>query len=223
MAEVKLEYNNDYHQSKFGSIIKDRFLYDLKCRNAQDYFPDFTSKRWLLNKVLDYGCGVGQNIANFPNKYAYDINIELYPFLKEEGFVCYEKEKDIPNDFFDDILISQVLEHLDNPMETLKMLHKKLKKGGTIRVVVPHMSYEIPKDINSHNTDGHLQNWSFIELNYLLNRCGFNVIYNKQIYVRGVERFSWVAKYSYWLYRFLTTGFGQMVNEFDVFVIAEKK
>jgi SAM-dependent methyltransferase len=212
-------YDNKYHQSKFKSILQDRFLYDLKTHNAGDYFPDFNYDKWSNHKILDYGCGYGQNTAQFPNKYAYDINKELYPFLKEQGFkVCAV----LPDNFFDDILVSQVLEHLDNPMETLKMLNKKLKKGGMIRIVVPHVNYDIPKRLSQDDTDGHLQNWSCNELNNLLRRCGFKPVYNRIIYRRGTERLSWIAKHSYWLYRFLTTGFGQMVDEFDVFVIGEK-
>lgn len=57
--------------------------------------------------------------------------------------VCHDLEKfpyPFPNDYFDLILARHVLEHLDRFVDAIRELHRILKPGGVLRVIVPHFS-----------------------------------------------------------------------------------
>lgn len=55
----------------------------------------------------------------------HDLNAFPYPF---------------PDDTFDEVLASHVLEHLDRPFGVMRELHRILKPGGTLIIKVPHFS-----------------------------------------------------------------------------------
>ena len=193
-------------------------MYDLKGRIAKkNYFIGYKKD----SKVLEFGSGVGYNLRFIKNKHGYDLNKELYPILKSKNIQTFDSVEKIPNNFFDEILICQVLEHTENPLEILKTLNKKLKDGGKIRVVVPKAYYSIPEKMDA-TKNGHLYCWSFLELNYLLNSAGFKIILNKKIYRRGVDRLMPIAKINFGLYFVLTRIFGFLMRNFDLLVVAEK-
>lgn len=61
-----------------------------------------------------YGAEVVHNLEKFP-----------YPFKNNE---------------FDEILMDNVLEHLENTMKVMEELHRISKPGATIKIIVPHYS-----------------------------------------------------------------------------------
>jgi len=214
----KQEYNMEYHNQRFRKLLDNPWLYDLMGKLAKkNYFIEFNEEA----KVLEFGTGVGYNLRFIKNKYGYDINKELYGILKERGIKTFDSIEQIPDGFFDEILICQVLEHLENPMETLKNLKKKLKNNGKIKIVVPKAYYTLPENMNT-TKNGHLYCWGFLELNYLLNLCGFKVILNKKIYRRGVERLADISKLNFHLYFVATRIFGFLMRNFDLLTVAEK-
>jgi len=179
----EIQYDMDYHTNKFGNWITDENLYRLRCEYARRNYLDFIRP---TDKVLEYGCGVGQNIAWHKNSYGYEINKKLYPLLESKGIIMYNYEKDIPDNHFDVIITCMVLEHLENPIKTLKFLNKKLKSGGKLVTVLPPVNYS--RTLQTKNVDGHYYGWTFYEINYLLEQCGFQNIINKRIYRYGIER-----------------------------------
>lgn len=44
------------------------------------------------------------------------------------------------SDFYDEIYMSHILEHLDKPFEVMKELHRILKRKGKLTIKVPHFS-----------------------------------------------------------------------------------
>jgi len=215
-------YDMKYIEDTFTVFESDKSIQELRSKcHKLDYFSfEFNDD----SKVLDFGLGVGQNTMWAKNKYGFDINKGLYPQLKEKGFIMFNTTEEIPNNFFDEILVSQVLEHLDNPMETLKMLNTKLKVGGKIRIVVPNLVYDLyyQNNINQDYDSGHLFGWSHRELNHLLNRCGFHNIHNALIYKRGEVKLKFISYVSLQLYRLLTKITGRITGDLDVFVVSEK-
>ena len=101
--------------------------------------------------VLEAGCGVGAQtvtlVENSPE--AFFNSIDLSPeSLKEaekrveatgHGNVSFQ-QADIfhlpfPDDYFDHVFVCFVLEHLTDPVDALRVLKTKLKKGGSITVI----------------------------------------------------------------------------------------
>jgi len=214
----KINYDENYHEIKFNRLMNDKDYYNIKAKLAKkEYFKAYFEEN---SKVLEFGCGLGQNLGMINNKFGLDLNKKLYPLLEKSGIKMFKKLSDIPDNYFDEIILSQVLEHLEDPMQILKKLNKKLKPGGKLRIVLPKVNYnkvELNKTI-----DGHIYGWGFYEINYLLNRCGFEVIYNKIIYRRGIDKLYFLSKINFNLYYVVTKLYGRIVNDFDILVIAKK-
>ena len=101
--------------------------------------------------ILDIGCGRGFYIKSlsfykFPKKiFGIDINEK---YLLEAKKNCQDKRITIkkgsiyslpyPNNYFDFIICSELLEHLNDDKRGLKELNRVLKKNGTIAITVPN-------------------------------------------------------------------------------------
>lgn len=212
----EIQYDMNYHKNKFQNWVKDENLYRLRSEYARrNYF-------WFVkpgDKILEFGCGVGQNIAWHKNAYGYEINKEMYPLLESKGIEMFKEIYDIPNNFFDVIITCMVLEHLPNAVETVEFLKKKLKKGGLLVTVLPVIKYRTIEDMNK-SEDGHLFGWSFYEINYLLNYCGFENILNKKIYRYGIERLKFLPDKFYFP---AMTFMGKIYNYFDIMVLSKNE
>ena len=81
--------------------------------------------------VLDLGCGnkkrEGTIGVDFNTRLDGDVNHDLnqfpYPFDTET---------------VDKVYIDNCLEHLDNPLRVMEEIHRMLKKGGEVKVIVPY-------------------------------------------------------------------------------------
>jgi len=218
--DKKIKYDMNYHENKFGTWIKNKKLYKIKGEYSKRNYFNFGFRE--EDAVLEFGCGIGQNIAWIKNAYGYEKNKELYPLLKSKGIKMFDEINDIPNNFFDKIILCMVLEHLPDPIKTINFLKKKLKQNGLLIIVLPALNYSLKKR-GSLNTsiDGHLFGWTFYEINYLLNYCGFINLINKKVYRKGIDRF-WKL-YRYGLYFHAITFLGKILNEFDIVIISRKK
>lgn len=65
-------------------------------------------------------------------------------------------EMPIENEIFDDVLCTQVLEHLEWPRESVKEMHRVLKPGGKLYMTVPmaHPEHQTPYDFFRYTSYG---------------------------------------------------------------------
>ena len=149
-------------------------------------------------EILEIGCGTGeitQSLMEFGNVKGIDISEEAINFCKERNLVnivlgdinnldiSQEKEK------YDFILALDVLEHIQDDLETMRRAHIMLKKGGYFIVNVPaHKFLWSEHDEALH----HKRRYHSVEIKQKLKDTGFEIV-----------------KYSY----FVTTAF------FPIFVI----
>jgi len=95
-------------------------------------------------KFLDMGCGEGLVLKNAEllgfEPYGLDIarNLENTDSDRYHFFLGNVFEANYPDEYFSAIYMDSVLEHLSNPMETLKELKRILKPGGALLIVVPN-------------------------------------------------------------------------------------
>jgi SAM-dependent methyltransferase len=103
-----------------------------------------------IKNVLDFGCGGGSYLlwiqANHPNWKLYGFDIATNAELSElgKGIVIIRGdiellEKHIPKGSLDIINLANVMEHINNPLETLRTLCTYLKKGGEFIIEVPNI------------------------------------------------------------------------------------
>lgn len=116
----------------------------LKCMN-----PDQQSSKFSPIRIMDAGCGEGfitRRVANEfkgaeligvdGNREAIDVAKMLDPGIDfREGDIY---TLDFPENYFDLVLCSEVLEHLLFPVKALRELKRVVREGGTILLSVPN-------------------------------------------------------------------------------------
>jgi 2-polyprenyl-3-methyl-5-hydroxy-6-metoxy-1,4-benzoquinol methylase len=103
------------------------------------------------NRILDIGCGAGDNAALIKSKYTEcDVfgitysaaEAEIAKTLMKQCFV-FDIESAIPPDLakqsFDVLIFAHVLEHLKNPSEVLAKFSRLLNSGGQVLIAVPNI------------------------------------------------------------------------------------
>ena len=135
-------------------------LLDVGCR-------DGILQKYLNNSIKYYGIDIEPK-ADFLKKV--DVTVDMFPF---------------ESDFFDYVVVSEVLEHLDNQHHCLKEIYRVLKSGGILIGTVPN-SLNIDRFImtffnrNFKMTEDHYCSFDIDEIERLLcdNEFGVTDIYN---------------------------------------------
>lgn len=95
----------------------------------------------------------------------------------------------IPDDYFDILMMTHVIEHLANGDQVILRLLTKLKKGGIIYIEYPSArSTRFPNKkgtLNFYDDPTHCRIYSIAEINSLLSQSGFSILQS------GVRR-DWV-------------------------------
>lgn len=124
------------------------------------YFPSYNKKFNRISNppegsrvVLDFGCGNDLFLNAQRKEGVKTIGMDFSPGvvenIKESGHVgvLYNREAAwdaIEDDSVDFIRMSHVAEHLYDPRNVFQQLHRKLRKGGLLHVIVPN-----PKGISA--------------------------------------------------------------------------
>jgi len=96
-------------------------------------------------RVLDFGCGTGHFIKRFKNGFdawAYDVSayaVETAAAVAPRATVRRDVGE-IPRGCFDLVVALHVLEHIAEPMETLRLFAEFLRPGGTLLYAAPDAS-----------------------------------------------------------------------------------
>jgi len=117
---------------------------------------------WLpnINKLLDIGCAYGYYTKFYLNKcknvYGIDPNEDLIKIAKKRypkiKFKIGSAEK-IPfkDNYFDVVLLNDVLEHVNNEEKTLSEIYRVLKENGIIILTVPHKGLFRFMDVDNYS------------------------------------------------------------------------
>ena len=87
----------------------------------------------------------------------------------------------LPNGFFDLVILNHTLEHMDNPVQVLKKVHRILKKDGLVYVDVPNFGSLSSKILGKHwpylVPEEHKHQFTKKALVQILEKSGFKVIH----------------------------------------------
>lgn len=131
-----------------------------------------------------YGVGTSGKAANYGNKYGLNI------------LNCDFTDTNFPSDFFDIIVINQVLEHLYSPYKTLKEINRIIKKGGLLILGVPNIDSYGMKVCKSYSgildIPRHLYHFSISTLKKMLLKSGFKIekIVSKTFFIPYYNKYS---------------------------------
>jgi len=162
-------YDEEYHKSRHGIFLRDPKKIYQKQQEAEEKI--WTHLRGVNGKVLEIGCGLGENIMAHPNTTGIDISEFIVSEARKRGvnaLVMDAKNLKFKNKEFSGIIMSHMLEHFENPAIILKNVHKLLKKNGRLVICVPNPYFMQDKT--------HLYCWRPETLKNLLGQCGFKVI-----------------------------------------------
>ena len=216
---MKKKYEKEYHLKKHDYLYNNQEYYLARAIVAkEEYFIGIVK---IEDKILEFGCGLGQNIYLIRGAVGYDISKFALDFCKEKGVNVVKNLKGIKNGSFDVVLCCEVLEHLENPLKELKIMKSKLKEKGKLILTVPITKWKRPKlkDLNQE-----LYCWDYQTVTNLLIRAGFYPIDYKILRRTGFKKWLFLYKANFFhLYLFFTWLSAIIFGSKHMRIIAVKK
>lgn len=146
MTDETLKRERQFHDAWAAAI-------DVEGIRVRDYFEACTApeNRFILRqmgditgkRLLDLGCGAGENSVYFAKKGALCVASDYSPGMVEvalqlaaangvqiEGCTANAMALEFPDNTFDFVYASNLLHHLPNPKLAIKEMHRVLKPGG---------------------------------------------------------------------------------------------
>ena len=137
-------------------------------------------------KLILHGLDYDQNALNSAKK-----NLVLNKVKLTHADLM--KQLPFPDEFFDGIVMSEVMEHLPDDIKCMKEVRRILKKNGRLVLSVPHINYPffwdpvnwvLQRSLKIHIKKGfwagiwnqHLRLYSIENLNFVLKKSGFKNI-----------------------------------------------
>jgi SAM-dependent methyltransferase len=214
MTQKMVGYEADYHRTRHGNYFNQEYYLAKAELCAKRYSLDYLRSR----SVLDYGCGLGHNIALLKDAIGYDISQFAVEFCRARGLHATDSLSDIPDGKMDVALASHVLEHHPEPLSMLRDIKQKLKPAGTLILAVPCERHR--KRWISGDLDQHLYSWTFQTVGNLLTVAGFSVQQMKCICGTGYRKLLPLRRLHPSLYAWATSALGMVLNRKELVVVA---
>jgi SAM-dependent methyltransferase len=147
------------------------------------------------DNVLDFGCGGGFLLASLPgrSRIGVEINEHAAANARQMGLDrVLSRTEDAPSDWADVVMSSHALEHVEEPMATLRDLKRILRPGGVMIIVTPYDAVSMAYSDN--DPDRHLFGWSPSNLGNLARAAGLTVLEAKEIKHRWPPGWAFIWK-----------------------------
>lgn len=182
-------------ESRIEDLVNDAASDDE--RRFQDLQPLLTNRR-----VFDFGCGNGGFLTRAAKVASLAVGLEperrLKAYFQQKQLAVYDDLAEV-NQSFDVITLFHVLEHLPDPLDTLKQLAGKLNADGCLIIEVPNAADAL---LTLYRSDAfarftywscHLYLFTANTLGLLARKAGLEINYIKQI-----QRYP-LSNHLYWL------------------------
>ncbi len=148
-------------------------------RHHRRIFSEMIGKvpRQQIATVADFGCGEGSNLLylrnEFPNAQLYGFDVSLNAIrrakqLVDARFAILDVERDKPNQRFDFVISSDVIEHIPDDLAALRNMYDATNKYALIATVQGRMrSFE--------TAIGHIRSYDYGEFPEKMRSVGFKI------------------------------------------------
>lgn len=139
-------------------------------------------------RLLDVGCNIGTFMSIAKHKgwevYGIEINDAATRFCREKlglnVITGILEDCKFENNFFDLVNMSDVIEHMFNPLNSLKIVYNLLKDDGLIMITTPNIDSWMARHFQIKPTE-HLYYFTRITLERILYEASFEVLLCKPI------------------------------------------
>ena len=160
---------NKTKPKEYNTYLKKRSILSYLYRN---FFLYPTLQKKLINPVLDVGCGIGDYLRFNKQSFGADINEFNINELLVSGYKAVLIENNVlkfEDNYFNSVLLDNVLEHIKEPLPLLKEVKRVLRKNGILLIGLPGIKgFKMDKD--------HKKNYSEVSLKNLVEKEGFTLI-----------------------------------------------
>ena len=212
LTDIESVYSDNYYSynvniekqnNKFKFKIK-RWIYKNNDRNPISRLINFLiAKQTAIlptvsinskqNKLLDIGCGNGTFLSFMKSldweTYGVEISKKATQIATTNGhqvFLGDLKSAGYPDNFFHEITLNNVLEHLSSPIDILNEINRIIKPGGEVIICVPNFHCYSSRLFKTYwaglLVPEHLQHFSMKSLDKALELSNFKSINQKYIY-----------------------------------------
>ncbi|MCC7331304.1 MAG: class I SAM-dependent methyltransferase [Flavobacteriales bacterium] len=177
-AEILKHYSN--YPIGYGTDSK---ITTIRIHEALDEFEKYRK----TNRLLDVGCGPGLFLIEAQKRgwevFGTEFTDKQLAYLNEKGITTVKgklTESSFEPDFFDVIISSEVIEHINNPIEEMKHFYRLLRKGGLVYITTPNFNaierFILKGDYNIIEYPEHLCYYTPDTINLLLTKSGFQKV-----------------------------------------------
>jgi len=176
-------------------VFYDQYWQQHHCQEWDERcFQRYLSPLIGLERVLDYGCGLGlayqrHLIRSVKSYTGADVAEAALSNVRAKGLVSLKVNPDTsaidsPDNMFDGATTIEVFEHLFDPLRAAREINRVLKPGGVLVATVPNFGYhtwrmlallraQVPLEPHSNRYDGvHIRFFSKLMLKRLLRDGG---------------------------------------------------
>lgn len=177
------------------------------------------SQFYLGKKIIEFGCGSGDFLRSVTSKSdeccGVEIQKDYIDYLKDNGINCIENLSELKDNLYDSVFAFHSVEHLNDPISSLKEIKKKLNKNGVAVIEVPHandfllniMKLESFKKFTLWSQ--HLILHTRLSLEVFLKEAGFS-----SILIQGVQRYP-LSNHLKWLLEDKPGGHKSIISSLD--------
>lgn len=150
----------------------------------------FLKKLSNARRVIDIGCGDGELLRHFRDLgcevYGTEFDPKAEEICKEKGIsmlpggtmpILREREN---AENFDLAILTEVIEHINNPLEVLDNISQMLRKGGVLYITTPNFASAERKVLGANwgmiCYPEHISYYSPGTLDWLLKHCGYEKV-----------------------------------------------
>jgi len=170
-----------YHQAAHSCFLPRRYWHSHK--NSQ------IIKNINGTTILDVGCGSGEILERLKDKdvYGVDVGEDFIRYCMSHcGYAKVSKQSAEHLDFsscsFEDVVCSEVIEHLNDPAKALREFHRVLKPNGRLVLTTPRACLRwavleyLWNRVRGKRLEVNHDSFSSFRLGRLLRQAGFNIV-----------------------------------------------